>query len=201
MFTHDEIWMAMDRLAEAKGLSPSGLARLAGLDATAFNRSKRISPNGKPRWPSTESIAKILDVTDSTMSDLFSLMNPQADTKAIPVIGFAALNSGRIAPAKNHDTLPASLNVSSACVAVTLEDNLLAPLFRDGATLVIDPSAKPKADDRVVFYTTDKQLKGGIVTASAKRGYTIALPESDDSAATYAEGDLAWIARILWSSH
>ena len=63
MFTHEEIWQAIDHLAQRHGYSPSGLAKKAGLDPTTFNKSKRISADGKPRWPSTESISKILAVT------------------------------------------------------------------------------------------------------------------------------------------
>ena len=69
MFTHSEIWNAVDRLAQDNGYSPSGLAKKAGLDPTTFNKSKRVSPDGKPRWPSTESISKILTVTNTKLSD------------------------------------------------------------------------------------------------------------------------------------
>lgn len=72
MFTHSEIWDAIDRLAQDNGYSPSGLAKKAGLDPTTFNKSKRISADGKPRWPSTESIAKILTVTNTKLADFLS---------------------------------------------------------------------------------------------------------------------------------
>lgn len=75
MFTHDQIWQGIDRLAESRGYSPSGLAKLAGLDPTSFNKSKRLSPEGKPRWPSTESLSKVLAVTDSTMADFTALID------------------------------------------------------------------------------------------------------------------------------
>lgn len=74
MFTHTQIWSGIDRLASSFGFSPSGLAKQAGLDPTSFNKSKRISPDGKPRWPSTESISKVLAVTGATMSDFFALI-------------------------------------------------------------------------------------------------------------------------------
>lgn len=79
MFTHEQIWTGLDRLASAFGYSPSGLAKKAGLDATSFNKSKRISPDGKPRWPSTESISKVLAVTGATMSDLISFIEADND--------------------------------------------------------------------------------------------------------------------------
>lgn len=76
MFTHKQIWQGLDRLAASKGYSPSGLARRSGLDPTSFNKSKRISPDGKPRWPSTESLTKVLIRTDSTLSDFTALLDP-----------------------------------------------------------------------------------------------------------------------------
>lgn len=82
MFTHKQIWQGIDRLAAGNGYSPSGLAKQAGLDPTSFNKSKRISPDGKPRWPSTESIAKVLSVTGATMSDFISLIDENKKTVA-----------------------------------------------------------------------------------------------------------------------
>src|SRR5215211_2690910 len=67
MLTHADIWNAVDRLAARAGLSASGLAKKAGLDPTTFNKSKRITPEGRPRWPSTESVAKSLAATNTTV--------------------------------------------------------------------------------------------------------------------------------------
>ena len=81
MLTHSQIWQAIDTLASKHGYSPSGLARHAGLDPTSFNKSKRHSPDGKPRWPSTESISKILNVTEETMQSFTSLIEDESLTK------------------------------------------------------------------------------------------------------------------------
>ena len=69
MFTHAEIWQAIDRHAAAHGLTPSGLAKRARLDPTTFNKSKRVTRDGKPRWPSTETLAKILQATGTTLAE------------------------------------------------------------------------------------------------------------------------------------
>ena len=74
MLTHEQIWRAIDRLASTFGYSPSGLAKQAGLDSTSFNKSKRIGPDGKPRWPSTESVSRVLSATGATMHDFVSLV-------------------------------------------------------------------------------------------------------------------------------
>ncbi len=81
MVTHAQIWNGIDRLAAAHGYSASGLAKKAGLDPTSFNKSKRQSPDGKPRWPSTESIVKILAVTGASMSDYIELIESPAEEK------------------------------------------------------------------------------------------------------------------------
>ena len=67
MLKHKEIWNAIDKLAQINGMTPSGLAKKSGLDATIFNKSKRISKDGRGRWPTTESISQILSTTGMSM--------------------------------------------------------------------------------------------------------------------------------------
>jgi hypothetical protein len=43
MLTHDQIWTALDRLAERAGLAPSELAQPSGPRPTTFNNPKRIT--------------------------------------------------------------------------------------------------------------------------------------------------------------
>ena len=84
MFTHDEVWRGIDRLAKHKGLTASGLARRAGLDPTTFNPSKRITKEDKPRWPSTESLAKILTATETPFNAFVALMSDEAGAAIEP---------------------------------------------------------------------------------------------------------------------
>src|SRR4051812_36378975 len=89
MLTHTQVWTALDRLAARAGLSPSGLAKKAGLDPTTFNKSKRVTPDGRQRWPSTESVSKALSATGSTIDTFVSLIDGAGRTpgKAIPLLG------------------------------------------------------------------------------------------------------------------
>src|SRR5690349_16765437 len=96
MLTHTQIWSAIDRLAERAGLSASGLARRAGLDPTTFNKSKRMTAEGRARWPSTESLAKALTATGTPVEAFIALMSA-ADShpgKTLPLLGFAQAGSG-----------------------------------------------------------------------------------------------------------
>src|SRR3977135_620457 len=90
MLTHAQIWSAIDGLAKRSGLSPSGLAKRAGLDPTTFNKSKRITPDGRERWPSTESVAKALAATNSTIDTFVQWIgDPARSAEAVPLLGFA----------------------------------------------------------------------------------------------------------------
>lgn len=105
MLSHNQIWEALDRLAERHELTPSGLARRAGLDPTSFNKSKRLSADGRLRWPSTESIAKVLDATGASMEQFLAFMRPDGAFgrqegafpqrgNSIPLLGFAQAGAG-----------------------------------------------------------------------------------------------------------
>src|SRR5208282_860646 len=95
---HEDIWRALDTLAAENGLSASGLAKRSGLDPTTFNPSKRTMPDGRPRWPSTESVAKVLRATGASLETFTSfvtgtkLVVGQA-AKRIPLIGLAQAGS------------------------------------------------------------------------------------------------------------
>src|SRR3546814_20255910 len=89
MLRHADVWNAIDSLAKRKGMSPSGLAKRAGLDATTFNRSKRTTRDGKLRWPSTESVPTVLAATGTTLGEfLADIIRAKGNSlQRIPVIG------------------------------------------------------------------------------------------------------------------
>ena len=71
---HYQIWHAIELFAKEHGMSCSGLAKCSGLDPTTFNKSKRWSKEGQPRWPSTNSIAKILASTGASLEDFIKFI-------------------------------------------------------------------------------------------------------------------------------
>lgn len=99
MLSHDRIWAAIDQLAEKNDFSPSGLAKRAGLDSTTFNKSKRFAADGRARWPSTESLAKIMQATGASLQEFLDLVpdqkgrfgtsaNADSDDATAPFAGF-----------------------------------------------------------------------------------------------------------------
>ena len=78
MLTHASVWAAIDRLANNRCLSRSGLARFCGLDATTFNLSKRFEPSGKPHWPAMITLSKVLDATGVSMTEFGQMCDEYA---------------------------------------------------------------------------------------------------------------------------
>jgi len=78
---HYQIWNAIELFAHDHGMSCSGLAKCSGLDPTTFNKSKRASVFGQPRWPSTETISKILNATNSSPQDFFKYIKDSDNSK------------------------------------------------------------------------------------------------------------------------
>src|SRR4051794_19276805 len=147
--THNQIWTALDRLAERAKLSPSGLAKRSGLDPTTFNKSKRITPDGRARWPSTESVAKALAATGISIDTFVSLIedSSRAVSQAVPLIGFAEAGAGGyfddggfpLGKGWDEITLPA-VNDEHA-YALEISGSLMEPVYRDGDVVIVSPSA------------------------------------------------------------
>ncbi|WAC27660.1 helix-turn-helix transcriptional regulator [Ancylobacter sp. SL191] len=207
MLTHPQIWRAIDRLAERHGLSPSALAKRAGLDATTFNRSKRTTADGHLRWPSTESIAKILAATATSLDDFMALIEgATAGRRAIPLIGFAQAGAGGyfddagfpVGGAWDEIAFP---NVGDEhAYALEIAGDSMLPLYRDGDVVVVSPAAPVRRGDRVIVKTRE----GEVLAKELKRRTTRTVelrslnPEHPDR--SFTEGEIAWIARVLWAS-
>lgn len=209
MFRHADIWRGIDRLAASRDLSTSALARRAGLDPTTFNPSKREGADGKQRWPSTESIAKILMATGTPLDRFVALMveGGSADPpRRLPLIGYAEAGrdgffdaSGYPAGTGWDDALFPDVGDPSAYALEISGDGML-PVWRDGDTIIVSPSAGCRGGDRVVA-----KLANGEVTAKELARLTaehVVLrsfnPALEDRTAT--RGEVMWMARIIWAS-
>lgn len=207
MLTHVQIWRGIDRLAQRSGLTPSALARLAGLDPTTFNPSKRTSANGsKPRWPSTESLAKALAAVGVRFEDFAAMAAGSASGRSLPLIGMAQAgdkgffdDAGFPAGAGWEEVHFPGVDDENA-YALEISGDSMAPLYRDGDRIVVAPDAAPRRGDRVVVKT-----RGGEVMAkelgrvTAKTIELISLNPAYDNR-VLDTADVVWMARIVWAS-
>ena len=207
MLTHAQIWSAIDRLAARADLSASGLAKKAGLDPTTFNKSKRVTPEGRARWPSTESIAKALQATGATIEQFVSLItDTHGSVQAVPLIGLAEagaggyFDDGGFPVGKGWDEISFPSVDDPHAYALEVSGDSMLPAFRDGTVIVVSPAAPVRRGDRVVVKTGD----GEVMAKELKRktAKTIELrslnPDHDDR--TLSVEDVQWIARIVWAS-
>lgn len=173
MMTHAKIWSAIDQLAKSKGYSASGLAKKAGLDPTSFNKSKRKAPDGKPRWPSTESISKILSATESTMSEFFVLVEGNNDnspaqktssaTAELPLFEDVIAEHADFEPTQNTILFPlpiVGLDLSKSAWALQITNGPLAPYFQPGDILIIDPKGPARAGDPFLIRRRSEEKLG-----------------------------------------
>ena len=208
MLTHPQIWAALDRLAERYGLSASGLARKAGLDATSFNRSKRTSPDGRHRWPSTESISKVLTATGASLDEFMRLIQPMPEPPraTIPLVGLAQAGAGRLFTEDGMPTGGAGWeevefpDLSGEKVfAIEVSGDSMLPLYRDSDVLIVSPTASVRKGDRVVVRTNDGEVMAKEVKRrTAKSVELLSLnPEHEDRVLSLRH--LAWMARVMWA--
>jgi phage repressor protein C with HTH and peptisase S24 domain len=208
MLTHAQVWMAVDRLAAGAGLSPSGLAKRAGLDPTTFNKSKRITPAGRPRWPSTESISKALAATDTPIDVFVGLIEQPGSVapRAVPLIGFAQagaggyFDDGGFPAGEGWDEFAFPALNDEHAYALEISGQSMEPAYRDGDVIVVSPSAPIRRGDRVVVRTR----AGEVIAKELKRriGKTVELKSLNASHPdrTLSAADVLWMARIVWAS-
>jgi phage repressor protein C with HTH and peptisase S24 domain len=208
MLSHTQIWAAIDALGERHGLTPSGLARKAGLDPTTFNRSKRETPTGRQRWPSTESIAKVLQATGANLDEFMALVSASGVAKrhTRPLLGLAQAGAGGFfddagfATGVGWDEIDVLADADEHSYALEISGDSMAPLYRDGDVVIVSPSAPIRRGDRVVVKTTSgeimaKELKRQTARTVELRSINPAFPDR-----VIAREEVSWIARILWAS-
>ena len=215
MLSHDKIWQAIDRLATLFGYSPSGLAKQAGLDPTSFNKSKRFAPDGKPRWPSTESISRVLAATGATMSDFIALVDDDISSPAeetaftIPVIGFAQAGKHGFFDEDGYPVgdswdevhFPQINKVSDNRIyALKINGDSMEPLYRKDDVLIISPHAKIKRGDRVVVKTSSGEIMAKHLSRQNAGGIELDSLNPAHNTIRVPANDIAWMGRILWVS-
>ena len=209
MLTHSQIWHAIDALAARNGMSASGLAKAAGLDPTTFNKSKRGGANGKLRWPSTESVSKVLAATGESLEDFVLLVGKgerRSFSRAVPLIGMAqAGHSGYFDDAgfpSGHgwDEIPFPELADEHAYALEIAGESMLPVYRDGDRILVSPSGSLRRGDRVVV----KTRKGEVMAKHLHRltahqielkSFNPAYPDRN-----FLLNEIAFVHRIIWAS-
>jgi len=184
MLSHTTIWSAIDRLASENSLTASGLARLAGLDATSFNPSKRFKPDGRPRWPSTESISKVLTATETSVEQFFTGSE----------LGETHGSHNNVADLSSLMPLPQDTTLWE------VSGGAFYPFYKDGAQLLILKGDVFDVGDRLIVKTNSDDLLLGDVSQTRSRSFSLSMMQDSGRVRTFSAGSVDWVARILWAS-
>jgi phage repressor protein C with HTH and peptisase S24 domain len=208
MLTHGQVWGALDRLAERAGLSPSGLARRAGLDPTTFNKSKRITPDGRERWPSTESLAKALAATGSSIDTFVQLIGDHGrDVQSVPLLALShAAQPGHFDahgyPAgRGWHEVPLPVVGENHTFALEISGDALKPAYRDGDVIVVAPGTPIRRGDHVVVKTVAGEVLIRELRRRTAKTLELASLDAGGPDRALASDDVEWIARIAWTRH
>ncbi|NOT39602.1 MAG: helix-turn-helix transcriptional regulator [Alphaproteobacteria bacterium] len=207
MLSHKQIWGAIDALAARHGHSPSGLAKAAGLDPTTFNKSKRLGPQGRLRWPSTESLSRILQATSANLDDFVGLMARGNSSRGSRQLPFLKLKDAAKKKMFDGDGRPVSKAwgklafpdlADDKAFALEITNDAASPLFQIGDVIVVSPAAKVKRDDLVVVKGKDGCSIMRFVRQTAKRVELTSLnPDLPDRVVERETVD--WVARVVWA--
>lgn len=207
--SHAKLWKALDALARREGTSPSGLARRAGLDATSFNPSKRFGPGDppRPRWPSTESLTRVLEATGLSLAAFASLADDAPpESASIPLLGLAQAGADGffddaglpLADGWEQTDLP---RVKDSLLSLQIAGDSMTPLYREGDKVIVDREATDvRKGDRVVVRTTGGETLAKEIAAMNAREVTLASINPAYPPRALPRRDILWMARILWVS-
>ena len=207
--SHAKLWKAIDALAHREGTSASGLARRAGLDATSFNPSKRFGPGDppRPRWPSTESLTRVLQTTGLSLGAFAALAHDApTDDRSIPLLGLAKAGADGffddaglpLAEGWDQTDLPTR---KDSLFSLTIDGDSMAPLYRPGDRVIVDLEASEvRRGDRVAVRTANGETLAKEIASMNAREVTLASINPAYAARTLPRPEILWMARILWVS-
>lgn len=211
---HDEIWRAIDTLAAERGLSASALARLSGLDPTSFNPSKRQTSDGRLRWPSTESIAKILAATNAKLEDFAALVTgarAMTETRGkgrtkLPLIGMAQageygyFDDGGYPAGAGWDEVELPTVADANAYALTIYGDSMLPVYRPGDTILVSPAAPIRQGDRVVVRSQDGAVMAKLLQRRTSARLYLRSLNQDYPDLEFLNAEILWMHRIIWAS-
>jgi phage repressor protein C with HTH and peptisase S24 domain len=205
MLSHAQIWAGIDRMAQRYAMSASGLARLAGLDPTTFNKSKRFNGEmGKERWPSTESISKALEAVGLNFEEFAALAAGRTGGgRTVPLLAMALAGSSGYFDDAGYPTgtgwdevaLPGH-DVDGVYV-LEITGNSMEPLYREGDRVVVAPGSELRRGDRVVARHTSGELMIKIFGRRNDKMVELNCVHPEFPAREIPIGELNWIARIV----
>lgn len=203
----DDVWRGIDLLADNVGVTPARLARMAGLDQAVFSAGRRRRDDGSLRWPSMDSLAKVLKVSGISMGDFVNYMYGDPGTRAafkLPCLSLTAAGDPARYDPDGYPTGPDWDRVEfpdlqdPRCFGLVLDSDAYLPLYRRGDMLVCAPGVSVRRGDRVVYRRKDAGIAVGELVRQSPFTVDMASLAGQDTETIPAQ-DIDWITRIAWA--
>lgn len=210
MLSHKQVWNAIDTIAERYGYSASGLAKKSGLDPTSFNPSKRNGPDGRPRWPTMESISRLLQASGASVEEFSDILagrrGQPPKRRQIPLLGFAKAGKGGFfddsgfPEGNGWDEIDVPGVTDPNAYALEITGDSMVPVYREGDIIIISPGATIRKGDRVVAKLKDGQVMAKVMQRQTSKTLELASFNPNHATKVLDMKDVDWVARILWAS-
>ncbi len=219
MISHDAIWGAIDALAEKIRSFSLRPCPQGGPRSDVLQQVEAAEFRWPLRWPSTESLSKVLEATGATLDEFMGLLNPAVGNglpagqfppqqSAIPLLGFAQagaggfFDDGGFPAGQGWDVVdfPAAPDRKAGCYALEVQGESMMPLYRDGDVLIVEPGAQVRRGDRVVVKTREGEVMAKVLQRQTSRNIELLSLNPDHPNRSFDLNEIEWVARIIWAS-
>lgn len=203
----EDVWRGIDLLADEIGVTPARLARMAGLDQAVFSAGRRIKPDGRMRWPSMDSLAKVLRIADISMGDFVNYMHADPARRAGFRLPSMTMNKAFDSQHYDEDGFPSGRGwdriefpdvQDRRCYGLVVDTDAYEPVYREGDLLVCAPGTSVRRGDRVVFHRNEIGLSIGALVRQTPFTVDMATLDGSETEIIPAQ-EITWLTRIAWA--
>ena len=170
------------------------------------------------RWPSTESVSKALNATNTSLSEFLTyvqggqLAEGRVLTDLIPVVQHIPLlgmvqagvggffDDGGFPAGQGWDEIDFPRGEHDTIYALEVSGDSMLPLYRDGDVLIVAPNANVRKGDRVVAKTLEGEVMAKILRRKTNDKIELMSLNREHEDHTFKLSQLEWLARIVWAS-
>ena len=157
-----------------------------------------------------ESISRVLNAAGATVEEFMDLLSGRKGQpprlKQIPMLGFAKAGKGGFfddsgfPSGTGWEEIDVPGVTDSSAYGLEITGDSMAPVYREGDTIVVSPAATIRKGDRVVVRTADGQVMAKIMQRQTARTLELASFNPAHEPKILDMKDVDWMARIIWAS-
>jgi phage repressor protein C with HTH and peptisase S24 domain len=140
--------------------------------------------------------------------DIFVSLISDSDSvaKSMPLLGLTQANTGGFfddtgfPTGKGWDEIGFPAMSDEHAYALEISGDSMTPVFRDGDIIIVSPAAPVRRGDRIVLKTRKGEVMVKELKRQSAKQVELKSLNPDHPERTVATSDVAWMARVVWSS-